>query len=330
VALRRVLPGDQPPGRPEPAPASALRGSVDRGPSAARKTRRPREKPPDAGLGTLLEQLLTADLDPADPASRDPAFIKATAPFFDFLWNRYFRAEVEGAEHVPASGPFIAVGNHSGGPLLPDVWLKLAYWSRRYGTDRPAYAMVHDLPLAVPIVKNLLLKLGALRASPENAERALAKGGAVLIYPGGDADCLRSFWKRNTVDFFGHTGFVKLALRHDVPILPVVNVGAHEVYFTLFSSRALARWSGIEALTRVKTVPLNFGLPWGMWLTGFLPYLPLPSKIVYKVGKPIRCSGGPARADDPATVQRVYRRVTRVMQQMVDDLASRRRLPVVG
>jgi hypothetical protein len=29
-------------------------------------------------------------------------------------------------------------------------------------------------------------------------------------------------------------------------------------------------------------------------------------------------------------VRRVYRRLTRVMQQMLDDLASRRRLPVLG
>jgi 1-acyl-sn-glycerol-3-phosphate acyltransferase len=294
--------------------------------------RRSRENPPEPeiGFGTLLEQIVTADLDPGDPASRDPAFIRAMAPFFDFLWTRYFRAEVEGAEHIPATGPFLVVGNHSGAPLLPDVWLKLAYWARRFGPERPAYGLVHDFPFRIPIVKNLLLKLGGLRASPQTAERALAEGGVVLIYPGGEVDCMRSFWKRNTIDFLGHTGFVKLALRNDVPILPVVNVGAHEVYFTLFSSKALARWTGIEALTRVKTVPLNFGLPWGMWLTGFVPYLPLPSKVVYKVGKPIRCAGGPARADDPSTVKQIYGRVTRVMQEMLDDLASRRHLPIVG
>jgi len=283
-----------------------------------------------SGFNGFLDQLLNADLDPGDPRSRDPEFIKATAPFFEFLWTRYFRAEVEGTEHIPKRGPFIAVGNHSGGPLLPDVWLKLAYWNRRYGTDRPAYALVHDFPFKLPVIKTLLLKLGGIQASPENATRALAQGGAVLIYPGGEIDCMRSFWNRNKIDFLGRTGFIKLAFRHGVPIVPVVNVGAHEVYFTLFSSRALARWTGIESLMRVKTVPLNFGLPWGMWPTGFVPYLPLPSKITYKVGKPIRCNGGPSRADDPATLRRIYHQVTGVMQDMLDDLASRRRLPVLG
>jgi 1-acyl-sn-glycerol-3-phosphate acyltransferase len=189
---------------------------------------------------------------------------------------------------------------------------------------------VHDFPFKLPVIKNLLLKLGGLQASPENAAHALAQGATVLIYPGGEIDCMRSFWNRNKIDFLGRTGFIKLALRHGVPIVPVVNVGAHEVYFTLFSSRSLARWTGIERLMRVRTVPLNFGLPWGMWLTGFVPYLPLPSKITYKVGKPIRCSGGPSRADDPAALHRIYCRVTAVMQEMLDDLASRRRLPVLG
>src|SRR5262249_27541825 len=62
-----------------------------------------------------------------------------------------------------------------------------------------------------------------------------------------------------------------------VPIVPVVNVGGHEVYFTVFSSQRLARWSGMSWLTRVKTVPLTLGLPWASGSRGFVPYLPLPA-----------------------------------------------------
>jgi 1-acyl-sn-glycerol-3-phosphate acyltransferase len=179
-------------------------------------------------------------------------------------------------------------------------------------------------------VNNVLMKIGGLRASPEAAERALAAGAGVLIYPGGELDALKSFRSRNTVDLHGRTGFIKLAFRLGVPILPFVNIGGHEVYFTLFSSRALARWSGLEWLTRVKTVPVIAGLPWGLWCTGFVPYLPLPAKLNYKVGSPIHLEHDPALADDPEAVQAVYRRVTRVMQEMLDELASRRRFPVIG
>lgn len=280
-----------------------------------------------ADVWRRLAELATDDLDPDDPASRDPEFIDAVAPFFDLVGTYYFRTEVEGAEHVPPRGPFIAVANHNGGPILPDVWMTLAYWAQHMGTDVPAYAMVHDAAFRVPLVRNFLAKLGGMRASRANAEKVLERGGVLLVYPGGELDCLRSFWERNTINLHGRTGFIELALQFDVPILPVVNIGAHEVYFTLWSSRRLAKWSGIEWLTRVKTVPLTLGLPWGLWLTGFVPYWPLPSKFVYKVGRPMRFH---ATGGHGAAIQRAYARITATMQKMLDDLSSRRRLPVIG
>jgi 1-acyl-sn-glycerol-3-phosphate acyltransferase len=336
AAIRRVS-ADQPAGEHESAPAqggAAPDVGVSAGsaaPSAKhRERRRAGKEAHDAGatgLTGLLQGLVSADLNPDDPGSRDPEFVRAAAPFFDFLWSHYFRAEVEGAEHVPPSGPVIVVGNHSGGALVTDVVLKLACWGRHFGTQQAARALVHDGPFDAPVLRNLLLKLGALRATPENARRSLAQGGPVLIYPGGDVDGAR---EPNKIDFLGRTAFIELAFEHGIPILPIVNVGADEVSLAHLTGRALRRWTGIEAFARAKNMSLPLGLPRGMWIFGLLPYLPLPSKIVYKVGKPIWCAGGAARLEDPAVVRRVYRRLTRVMQQMVDDLASRRRLPVIG
>jgi len=174
------------------------------------------------------------------------------------------------------------------------------------------------------------VKLGALRATAENAERVLEMGQPLLIYPGGELDCLKSFWRRHTIDFHGRTGFIKLALKHGVPILPVVNAGGHEVYLTLFSSQRLAEWTGIARLTRVKTLPVNLGLPWGLWATGFVPFLPLPAKLSYKVGEPIHVGHDPEAARRPDVVRGLYRKVTGIMQDMLDELAGRRRLPVIG
>jgi len=115
-----------------------------------------------------------------------------------------------------------------------------------------------------------------------------------------------------------------------VPILPVVDVGGHEVYFTLLSSERLARWTGMSRWTRVKTVPVNVGLPWGVWMTGFLPYLPLPAKFVYRVGEPIELGHDPDAARDERAVRSACERVRGIMQEMLDDLAQRRRLPVFG
>lgn len=224
----------------------------------------------------------------------------------------------------------MAIANESGGPLLPDVWLMVAYWWQQKGIDFPGYALVHDLVFRIPVLRNIMVKCGALRASRENAAKVLEMGGNLLVHPGGELDALRSFWRRNTIDFHGRTGFIEVALEHGVPILPVVDIGAHEVYFTLFSSRLLARLTGLERLTGVKTLPLTFGLPWGVWATGFLPYLPLPSKIVIKVGKPFHLPKDPKLAKDRKFVAEVYTEITRTMQGMMDELAERRRFPVLG
>ena len=37
---------------------------------------------------------------------------------------------------------------------------------------------------------------------------------------------------------------------HGVPVVPMVNTGGHEVYVTIFSSPALARWTGVARFTR--------------------------------------------------------------------------------
>ena len=144
--------------------------------------------------GTSIRELLFSKLDPSDPGHRDPEFIREQAlPFLNWIREHYFRAEGEGMENTPREGSFISVGNHNGGPILADAWVMLSYWWTELGIDRPAYCMVHDAPLQTPVLGNILSKLGAIRASPENAAKILnMKDGALLIYPGGELDCLRS------------------------------------------------------------------------------------------------------------------------------------------
>lgn len=282
-------------------------------------------------MGVSLAELLRENLDPDDPADRDIGFIKEyAAPILDFIAEYYFRTEVEGVENVPKEGPLMAIASESGGPMLPDALMMVSHSWRHLGIAFPSFALVHDVVFRIPVLRNAMIKIGALRASRANATKVIEMGGMVLVHPGGELDALRSFWRRNTIDFHGRTGFIEVALEHGVPILPMVAIGGHEVYFTLFSSRLLARLTGLERLTGVKTLPLTFGLPWGVWATGFLPYLPLPSKIVIKVGKPFHLPKDPKLAKDRKFVAEVYTEITRTMQGMMDELAERRRFPVLG
>jgi 1-acyl-sn-glycerol-3-phosphate acyltransferase len=278
----------------------------------------------------VLDQLWRADLDPSELSGRDPDFIERYGlPICRWLSRTYFRATYEGLDNLP-DPPFIAVAVHSGAPLLPDVWPMLAIWWERFSPRHPGYALVHDAAFQIPLARNLLIKLGALRASPANAARVLEAGGTVLIFPGGDLEAMRAFRSRHAVRFHGRTGVIRLALEHGVPLVPVVNVGGHEVYVVLTSGRRLAEWTGVARLTRIKAVPVVAGLPWGIWLTGMLPYLPLPARIDYKVGQPIAFPRAPELASDEATLRQETGRLQDRMQYMTWELVDRRRRPVLG
>jgi 1-acyl-sn-glycerol-3-phosphate acyltransferase len=279
----------------------------------------------------VVDELWSANLDPTDPAGRDPDFIEQYArPFCNWLSRAYFRAEFEGLEHVPLRPPFIAVANHSAAPILPDIWPMIGKWWQLFPLEQPSYALIHDAAFKVPVVRNLLIKLGGLRACTLSGERALDRGGVLLVMPGGDVEASRSYWQRNRIDLQGRTGVAKLALRYGAPVLPVVNVGGNEVNFTLLSGRRLARWTGLDRVARVKVLPLTVGLPWGIWPTAFVPYLPLPSKISYRIGPPLEFPRNPALAENRDLVERSTREISSAMQSMLSDLAARRRFPVFG
>ena len=283
-------------------------------------------------LLAVLGELAAWRGDPDDPANRDPTFIRRLLPLahaIDWLGDVYFRKSIDGENHIPDE-QFIAVGNHGGGPLLPDVAVMMAWWAVNVGVDRPIYFMAHDFGFRLPVLRGLFAKIGVLPACRTNADKVLRAGAALVCYPGGELDCLRPFRDRNRITLHGRTGFVELAYRYGLPIVPFVNAGGHEVYVTLTEGRNLARWTGLTALTRVKALPLNLGLPWGVWLSGFLPYLPLPAKLAYRVAPPLRLPRDPALAGDRAAVRRVYWQVVGTMQDMLDELAAGRRFPVLG
>ena len=54
--------------------------------------------------------------DPLD--KRDPEYMRETLPVLRLLSSVYFRADVQGMDNVPAAGPVLLVGNHSGGTMI--------------------------------------------------------------------------------------------------------------------------------------------------------------------------------------------------------------------
>ncbi|MEZ5323313.1 MAG: lysophospholipid acyltransferase family protein [Microthrixaceae bacterium] len=263
-------------------------------------------------------------------AARDPAFLRSARPFLE-LYASYFRSEVRGMERVPEQGPMLVVGNHSGGQLPPDIPVLLSAWWRERGEEEPVYVLFHSFVLGLPGVGSILQRGGGVEAGPANAQAVLESGAVLVDYPGGDHEVFRPWSERNRIDFGGRTGFVRLALRTGVPVVPAVSVGAHETVVVLARGAALAKRLGLDKRFRISVMPLVFGPPFGI-VPGGIPTWPLPAKVTVELLKPIDWASryGPEAADDPEVVQRCYDELTETMQQALDRLAAERHYPGIG
>jgi 1-acyl-sn-glycerol-3-phosphate acyltransferase len=287
----------------------------------------------------LLERL--KDLDPVDlwakstsarlaePSfQRDERFLQALLPVLELL-SRYFDGEVRGLENAPEQGPMLLVGNHSGAPIVPDFSVLVAAWYRERGLDSPLFGLTFDAAFGVPGFDQIVRKIGGVPANHDNAERALDERAAVIVYPGGFHEAFRPWSDRNKIDFAGHKGFVRLALRHQVPVVPVVSHGSHNITVVLARGDWLAQKLRLSRV-RFPNVPIVWQIPWGLSIP-FVPGVPLPAKVTVQVCEAVDWSAfGPDDADDPEVVDRCYEEITGVMQATLDGLVRERPYPLLS
>lgn len=259
---------------------------------------------------------------------RDPEWCRQWHPVVS-RWLRYFRPEVRGSQDLPEHGPMLLVSNHGGGLYTPEVYVLIDWWLRERGYEEPFHVLAHDILFTVPWFGEVLRKAGGIPASMGNAERALDDGAAVLVFPGGDHEAFRPWWHRDRVDFAGRTGFLRLALRRGVPVVPIVCHGNHDTTIVLTRGDRMARWMELHRV-RSRAFPLVLGLPWGV-VPGFMPIVPLPARITVQVLPALDWSGlGPQAADDEVVVQQCYEELTAKMQATLDSLVAERPLPWFG
>lgn len=314
IDARAARNGHEPAEPDAPGPAGDPAAEPARGPGLADRVVR-------AVSRRVQERIPRADLD-----ERDPDYIRERAPSLWLLASLWFRGEVRGMGNVPDHGPVLLVGNHSGGNLTPDTGVFTLAFTTYFGVERAFYQLAHNLVLSFPGL-GFLRKFGTVAASPENAAQALSSGAALLVYPGGDHEVHRPSWQGGRIDFDDRHGFVRLALAHDVPIVPVVSIGGQETALFLSQGAGIARTLGLDRSLRLKVLPLSLAVPWGVNVGDFLGHVPLPAKITIEVLPPIdlRAEFGP----EP-DVEEVYDHVVRHMQETLDALAAERRWPVIG
>lgn len=231
-----------------------------------------------------------------DPFGEDPALLSRVEPLLDFLHEHYFRVQTFGADRVEP-GACILVANHAGALPLDGLVLRTAL---RRECGRPdARWLVEDALFHAPFVGTWLTRLGAIRACPENAERLLAQGVALAVFPEGLLGISKPLARRYQLQRFGRGGFVKLALRTGAPIIPVAVVGAE------------------EATPLLAKIPLStLGLP-------YLPLTSLPLPVQWKISflEPVRLRRGPD-AEQPELIAQHTAEIRQAIQHEVNRLRS--------
>jgi 1-acyl-sn-glycerol-3-phosphate acyltransferase len=233
---------------------------------------------------------------------------------YDPLYRRWFRAEWEGMEKIPTEGGALLVCNHSG--AIPSDAPVIMHGVEQE-LHRPVYGLADHLFKGMPVVGTLWARAGGVAAHPENAYRLLREQQQLaLVFPEGTKGTGKLYSERYRLRRFGRGGFVEIAMRAGVPIVPIAVVGSEE------AMPIVAKVPGLARMLNVPYVPITAN----MLLLGPLGMLPFPAKIKLRVLDPVTFDVPPdqerysrSRVMDEAEAIRV-----RIQEALYDMLRQRR------
>ncbi|HEX9240812.1 MAG TPA: lysophospholipid acyltransferase family protein [Anaeromyxobacter sp.] len=240
-----------------------------------------------------------------DPYGLDVDFVVAAIAPLLWLYRKYFRVQLHGADRVPSEGKVLLVANHSGQLPFDAAMIDVGLLVDK-DPARVARALVDRWVPTLPFVSTFMARCGQIVGTPENCRRLLAAGEALLVFPEGTRGLNKPFKERYRLKRFGH-GFMRLALESGAPIVPIGVVGAEEQAPALVDLKPLARLLGFPAFPITPTI---------------LP-LPLPARYQIRFGEPLRFTGSPD--EDDAELEKKVAVVERAIGALLErGLAERR------
>jgi 1-acyl-sn-glycerol-3-phosphate acyltransferase len=225
----------------------------------------------------------------------------------NWLYTTYFRVQTHGIENVP-KGRALLIGNHSG-QIAWDALMVLVAMVREADPPRPVRAMAEKFLIRQPWLGTLCVRLGQVTGIPENGRRLLEENNLVMVFPEGARGVAKPWSKRYRLERFG-TGFLRLALETDTPVVPFAFVGGEEIMINL---------RNLPSLARVLSFP-SFPL--------LVTPLPLPSKCSLHFGEPMHFKGTGREPDHE--VLAMVEQVRASIQSMIQDSLAQRKSVFFG
>lgn len=215
------------------------------------------------------------------------------------IYDHYFSVECHGLEHVPSDGAGMLVGNHSGGVPV-DAAMLLSAMFFELEPPRLVHGMVDKFANRWPVVSQWFNRVGQFTGLPEHAVRLLRDDRLLMVFPEGTEGTGKLFKDRYKLMGFG-TGFMRLALRSNAPIVPFAFIGGEEAMPTIFHLKRIAKLIGVPYIP----VPPHL-----------LP-IPLPVHCEFHFGEPLHFDGDGTEADDTIRgyVQEVKERIAELIME---------------
>jgi 1-acyl-sn-glycerol-3-phosphate acyltransferase len=198
---------------------------------------------PDVDRAPAGPQVDGERLSDVDEWGRSQHLRDILAQLYDPLYERWFRVEWEGFDKIPRTGGALMVANHAG--AIPVDAPSIMHGIERE-LHRPVYGLADDVFKRIPLVNLGWSRLGGVQAHPENAYRLLREQQQlVMVFPEGSKGPGKLYRERYQLRRFGRGGFVQIAMRAGVPIIPLAIVGNEETMPIVFKIPALAKALGL-------------------------------------------------------------------------------------
>jgi len=228
--------------------------------------------------GALVHLPRPAELEPpADPRlsdvdewGRSEHLRQLARRLYDPIYRQLFRVEWQGLEKIPTDGGALLVANHAA--AIPSDAPVIMHGIEEE-LHRPVYGLADHIFKAMPVVGTLWARAGGVAAHPENAYRLLREQQQlVLVFPEGNKGPGKLYRERYQLRRFGRGGFVEIAMRAGVPVVPIAVVGAEESMPIVYKNATLAKMFGLPYVPLTANM-LMFG-PLGLAM-----YLPAKFKL---------------------------------------------------
>lgn len=278
-----------------------------------------------------------AELSP-HPGRPSPFALKMLRRWVRPITRLAFRPTLEGDEHLPKDRPFLLIANHSAGKGMAELLSFAALYPEQVGTEQPLAGYALSAGFDIWPLSAVHKELGSVPSTYKHAYEALEQGVPLLIFPGGDHETLRPIWQVHTVDFNQRKGFLKIARKANVPIVPMGIRNGHWTAPVLLRSKLLTKFAVIPTLIGLKRwcisllgvigsiaiafVPLSLWarilLIW-FWLSTPLMLAPfIPASLYFRIGKPIEVDElfNP-NLNEEQSLQQAYDKVVGSIQELV-------------